>query len=65
MAESLRPWLVEYLVGIGERFGGNLTGLPLHEKKKKVQLVEVRRTFVIPYDDNSNPRWKNSSSRMG
>jgi hypothetical protein len=47
MAESIRSWLAAYLVGIGENFGGNLTSVPLHEKKKKVQLVEVRRTFVI------------------
>jgi hypothetical protein len=41
MAESIRPWIFEYLVGNGETFGGDLTAIPVFAKSKKVQLVEV------------------------
>ena len=53
MAESIHPWLVEYLVNVGEQFGGNLSSVPRHARKKKAQMVEVRRTFVISRSCNN------------
>lgn len=42
MADSFRSWICAYLIDIGETYGGNLSDAPYWEKKKKVQLVEVR-----------------------
>ena len=53
MADSVHPWLVEYLVNIAEQFGGNLSSVPRHARKKKAQMVEVRRTFVISRSRNN------------
>jgi hypothetical protein len=41
MADTIRPWIAEYLIDYAERFGGDLNAGPLHGKKKKVQIVEV------------------------
>jgi hypothetical protein len=41
MAESLQPWIAQYLIDIAETHGANLTAVPYFSKKKKVQLVEV------------------------
>lgn len=41
MSEALHSWLSSYLIDIGEEYGGSLTSVPQHTKRKKVQLVEV------------------------
>lgn len=35
-------WICAYLIDVGERFEGSLTNEPYREKKKIVQLIEVR-----------------------
>ena len=42
MADSIRSWICAYLIDIGETYGGNLSDALFWEKKKKVQIVEVR-----------------------
>jgi hypothetical protein len=41
MADSVRPWIFEYLVETAETVGANIGGAPLSGKSKKVQLIEV------------------------
>lgn len=44
MADSLpEPWICAYLIDTAETFGGSLSNVPYREKKRKVQLVDVRR----------------------
>ncbi|KAF8161026.1 hypothetical protein B0H34DRAFT_699122 [Crassisporium funariophilum] len=40
MAESLTPWISDYLVTVAETCGANLSTAKPHEKKKKVQIIE-------------------------
>ena len=42
MADSIRSWICTYLIDTGETYGGSLADVPVWEKKKKVQLIEVR-----------------------
>jgi hypothetical protein len=46
MADSILPWISDHLIGIGEECGANISSIPLFEKKKKVQLVEVSWIFL-------------------
>lgn len=42
MASSLNsPWIRQYVIGIAETVGSDLTKVETHGKGKKVQLVEV------------------------
>lgn len=48
MADSLRePWICKYLIETGENYGGRLMDVPLRDKKRKVQLVEVRNVYIV------------------
>ncbi|KDQ55880.1 hypothetical protein JAAARDRAFT_332246 [Jaapia argillacea MUCL 33604] len=41
MADTIRlPWVYDYLVTVGQTYGGNLSNVPTQAKKKKVQLIE-------------------------
>jgi hypothetical protein len=42
MSKSLRPWLVNYLNEIALSDKCTLTGVPLHNSNKKVQVAEAR-----------------------
>ncbi|KAF8197926.1 hypothetical protein BJ912DRAFT_50181 [Pholiota molesta] len=40
MADSLTPWLFVYLLNAAETYGAQISNIPLHDKKKKVQITE-------------------------
>lgn len=43
MANSLgEAWICAYLIDVGERYNGSLTKEQYRDKRKKVQLIEVR-----------------------
>lgn len=51
MADALNPWLLPYLTEIAETFGAQIHTVPLHEKKKKIQITEVSNhahRFIFP-----------------
>jgi hypothetical protein len=35
------PWISDYLINLGEQYGGELSRIPLFAKRKKVRLTEV------------------------
>jgi hypothetical protein len=42
MADSVPgSWISDYLIHLGERYGGDVGRIPLFSKKKKVRLSEV------------------------
>jgi hypothetical protein len=45
MADSLTPWLFVYLLTAAETYGAQISNIPLHDKKKKVQITEVSNTL--------------------
>ena len=45
MADTIHPWIFDYLVHNGETYGGNLSTIPIASKGKKVQLIEVITTW--------------------
>lgn len=48
MTESISPWISDYLIGIAEEHGANLSSVPLALKNKKVQLVDVSKSRLHP-----------------
>ncbi|KAA1472563.1 hypothetical protein DENSPDRAFT_930372 [Dentipellis sp. KUC8613] len=41
MANTLKiPWIANYLVDLAETHGGNFSSMPMHERGKKVQIVQ-------------------------
>ena len=62
MANSVRPWIVEYLLSVSEEYGAQIYKAPITQKSRVVQLVQVRRypshcillrislsLYVVPY----------------
>jgi hypothetical protein len=41
MSGELHPWIRDSLIRVAETYGANLTAIPLAEKGKKVQILEV------------------------
>lgn len=41
MADSLQPWIRDYLIMTAETYGANMATIPLHLRKKKVQITKV------------------------
>ncbi|KAJ7733735.1 hypothetical protein DFH07DRAFT_967870 [Mycena maculata] len=52
MSESIRPWMKTHLVHVAETYGGDLSTVPLEDKSKKVQIVELL-TFGIENEDSA------------
>ena len=48
MADTLAPWLLDYVLPIAETYGANIANVPSHPKGKKVQLTEVSSTSATP-----------------
>lgn len=43
MSESMSsPWIRDYLIDVAETYGAQLYNAPVSEKKKRVQLTDVR-----------------------
>ncbi|KAI0066048.1 hypothetical protein BV25DRAFT_1912851 [Artomyces pyxidatus] len=40
MADTIQPWIEDYLIELAETYGANVGGFPVHNAGKKVQLVE-------------------------
>jgi hypothetical protein len=52
MSKTLNtPWIAEYFINIAEKYGSNISSVPIHLKPgKKVQLIEASRElyrFVV------------------
>jgi hypothetical protein len=41
MADTLVPWLLDYVLSIAETYGANIFNVPSHTKGKKVQVTEA------------------------
>jgi hypothetical protein len=44
----LKPWIVKYLLDTAEQYGAQLYKVPVEQKGKKVQLVQVRKSITLP-----------------
>lgn len=42
MANSVRPWIAEYLLSVSEEYGAQIYKAPVTQKSRVVQLVQVR-----------------------
>ena len=59
MANSLRPWIAEYLLNVSEQYGAQIYKAPVMQKSRVIQLVQVRNIvaqrseptigLIVPY----------------
>ncbi|KDR75434.1 hypothetical protein GALMADRAFT_249490 [Galerina marginata CBS 339.88] len=59
MADSLIPWISDYLIDVAENFGAKLSDIPTYNKKKKVQIIR----FLTYGSDEDILIWTESSDK--